>query len=182
MCYVITDGEHYINSTGGQHIVNSINQATKIITQEKANNVLKSLPKILNKYEWEIKTIEDVVKPKEIDYDFMDKISEIESFAKDLNERKIYLQAKLQRVEMEIVDIEHAMEFYTLNAAQGYKIYKMYHDTKVERREVKDELQKIEYILTSNMQNALNNRISKSIIEVDNKQYTPRVLKELFSA
>lgn len=188
MCYVITDGSYYINSTGGIHLVNHLYNATKM-KKEKANNVLHAIPKILRKYDWKIEYAEvmngeaqDVAKPKQIDYSILDKVIEIESFAKDLQERNLYLKARLQEIELEIVDIEHAAEFYTLNASQGYKIYKMLHESRVERREVKNEMEKIKYIMNSSMNSALYNKISKSVEGVNTKQYTPRVLKELFGA
>jgi hypothetical protein len=188
MCYVITDGKYFINSSGGQHVVNSLNQATKM-KREKAENVLKCLPKILKKYEWSIEygevergEIITIPQPKEINYDILNKVLEIETFAKDLKERNQYLKARLSHVELEIVDIEHAAEFYVLNASQGYKIYKMLHEAKIERRNIKNEMEKIKYILSSSMNSALYNKVSKTIIGVDNKQYSPRVLKELFGA
>lgn len=187
MCYVITDGEHYINSQGGQHMVNNINQATKL-KLDKANCVLKAIPKTLKKYNWKIeyanvenKKIQSVVEPKEIEYDLIDKVIEIESFAKDLQARNLYLQSKLSLVELEIVDIEHAAEFYNLNASQGYKIYKMLHDRQKVRREIKNEMEQIKYILNGSMRSALTNNISKSINGLDTRQYTPRVLNELFN-
>lgn len=187
MCYIITDGQYYINSSGGHHVVNNMNQATKM-KREKAVNVLKCLPKILRKYSWEVRyanleygEIIGIPEVKEIDYSIYDKVVEIENFAKDIKLRYLYLKSKLHEVELEIVDIEHAAEFYNLNASQGYKIYKMLHDSRNERRKIKDEMLKIEYIMDGTMKTALNNKMSQSILGLDNRQYTPRVLKELFN-
>jgi len=187
MCYIITDGERYINSTGGQHVVSNLNQATKF-KMDKANNVLQCIPKILKKYNWKIeyasvenKIIVSIPQVKEIGYNLLDKVNDLETFVKDIQERNLYLQAKLHTVELEIVDIEHAAEFYNLNAAQGYKLYKILHDRQNSRREIKDEMEKIQYILNGTMKGALNNNISKSINGLNNRQYTPRVLKELFN-
>ena len=187
MCYVITDGKNYINSNGGQHVVSNINQATKF-KMDKANNLIKCLPKILLKYNWKIeyanvenKEIQTIIKPKEITYSIVDKVNEIESFVKDIQERQLYLQSKLHITELEIVDIEHAAEFYTLNAAQGYKLYKMLHDRQNIRRDIKNEMEQIKYILNGSMRSALMNNISNSVNGLDTRQYTPRVLKELFN-
>jgi hypothetical protein len=188
MCYIITDGEHYINTTGGYNIVNYINQATQF-KKDKANNVKDHMPKKFKIYNWKIEyaqvkndTIQQVVEPKEINYSIPEKIGEIEQFAKDMHERQLYLQSKLHNVELEIVDIEHAAEFYNLNASQGYKIYKMLHDRQNERREIKNEMTQIDLIFKhGSMMSALNNNISHTISGLDNRQYTPRVLKELFN-
>jgi hypothetical protein len=56
------------------------------------------------------------------------------------------------------------------------------HESRIERRKVKDEMEKIRYILEETMNGALANRMSKKIIGLDNRQYSPRVLKELFGA
>lgn len=188
MCYVITDGKNYISSDGGQHAVSNIHQATKF-KMDKANNVLKCLPKILRKYNWKIEyaTVENnkahsIVQPKEISYSIIDKVNEMEQFAKDMRERQLYLQSQLHNVELEIVDIEHAAEFYNLNAAQGYKLYKMLHDRRNSRREIKNEMEQINLIFKhGSMMSALNNNISCSLNGLETRQYTPRVLKELFN-
>lgn len=188
MKYVITDGKYFINSAGGQHVVNSLAQATKM-ERIKAENVIKTLPKLLRKYDWEVK--EDIqlidnsnkisINTSDSD-DLLDKVIMIEDLAKELKERGEFLRCRLSLIDKEISDIAHAAEFYTLNAAQGYKIYKLLHESRIERRKVKDEMEKIRYILEETMNGALANRISKKIIGLDNRQYSPRVLKELFGA
>ena len=86
----------------------------------------------------------------------------------------------IHTIELDIVDIEHAAEFYTLNASQGYKLYKMLHDTRIKRRDYKDELQKIESTLGTSIRSANMNNLEKSILGLEHRQYTPRVNKELF--
>lgn len=65
MCYVITDGKLFINPSGGQHVVNNLDQVNKM-KRDKAENVLKALPKILRKYNWEIKYAEAAFTKKEV--------------------------------------------------------------------------------------------------------------------
>lgn len=188
MCHIITDGSHYINATGGVHMVNDIKQATKFKLQ-KANNVLKySIHPAIKGYNWRIEyaqvqnnQVKAIATEKEIEYDIVEKVTEIENFVKDLQERQLYLQRLQSEIELEIVDIEHATEFYNLNAAQGYKIYKMLHDRQNRRRDVKNEMEKIKYILNGSMRSMLLGNITKSINGLDERQYTPRVLKELFN-
>jgi hypothetical protein len=176
MCYIITDGENYISTTGGIKSVHDISKATAM-QFDKANNVLKTIPKPLQKFNWIIEQVVDSIDPI---YDIDQKVNELEIFIKDLHERNKYLNFQLSTVDKEIVDIEHAAEFYSLNASQGYKLYKMLHDAKVRRREIKDEMEKIKYIMNSNMKGALYNNISGSIKGLKNRQYAPRVLQELF--
>jgi hypothetical protein len=140
----------------------------------------------MQKYEWRITEVESIrgkaiLQPKDFDYNLLDEVTKLETFAKDLKERKLYLESQLGKINMEIVDIEHAAEFYNLNAAQGYKIYKMLHNARKTRRELKNELETIQYILKSDMNKAFNSDISRHIQTLDTRQYTPRVLTELFS-
>ena len=46
----------------------------------------------------------------------------LEKVTKDLKEQRISLQSELSNVDKEISDIRHYIEFYPLNACQGYDI------------------------------------------------------------
>lgn len=102
------------------------------------------------------------------------------TFTKELEERKLYLDEQLSKIDLEIVDIEHAAEFYNLNACQGYKLYKLLHDRRVKRREIKDELQKISLILGTSIKSSNIDNLERSILGLNNRIYTPRINKELF--
>lgn len=197
MSYIICNENNYLLQTdAGFSIVNDINNATKWNDFSKANNVCKNMHanKKMKKYHLEVKCIykeeqyptqepeipTPVVRPIELDYDILDKIKEISIFTKQLEERKLYLIEQIKIVDLEIVDIEHAAEFYNLNASQGYKLYKLLHESRIRRREFKDELQKIGYILGTSMRSSEIQNLENSIAGLDNRQYTPRVLKELF--
>ena len=52
-----------------------------------------------------------------------------------------------KKVELEVEDIEHAAEFYNLDASHGYQLYKMLHDARVRRRKYKNAITRIDYIL-----------------------------------
>lgn len=86
---------------------------------------------------------------------------------------------KLSKVDREILDIRHYIEFSNLNAADGYKAYKLLQNALKRRRVYKDST-------------ALANKF-KSMIEDENykeaqnlakgykdRQYSPRELEELF--
>lgn len=72
------------------------------------------------------------------------------------------------------------MEFYNLNAAKGYKIYKMMQERLIRRRQNKNETLKINYILTGGINGLTSKNIRKHIESMENRYYQPRVLKELF--
>lgn len=83
-------------------------------------------------------------------------------------------------IEREITDIYHAMEFYNLDAAKGYKIYKMMQERLIRRRQNKDETLKIDYILSGGIKGLTSKQTRKHFETLENRQYTPRALKELF--
>jgi len=109
------------------------------------------------------------------------KIKEVEDFTKQLKTKRDQYVTKYNETNKEIIDIEHAAEFYNLNAAQGYKIYKMLHETRINRRKYKDGIIKISYILDGNFEDCSNGKIDEKISNMDERHYAPRVLKELFN-
>lgn len=88
---------------------------------------------------------------------------------------------ELKRVDSEICDIEHATEFYNLSASQGYKIYKMLHDARIRRREIKNRLHLLQWIRDKKVSGINGDNLNRKLTEIDNQQYRPRVLKELFN-
>ena len=97
-----------------------------------------------------------------------------------LVKRKKFLELKRLEIEREITDVYHAMEFYNLNAAKGYKIYKMMQERLIRRRQNKDEILKIDYILSGGISGLTSKETRKQFEALENRQYQPRVLKELF--
>ena len=192
MPYIIHDNNNYLiqNKKGQWSIANNIISATRWDEIEKANNVLnhncKQIEKLKN-FNWEVKCISQKdeatnlsSEPIELNYDILEKVKEIHAFTKELEKRKSYLNGELSKIDLEIVDVEHAAEFYNLNASQGYKLYKLLHDLRVKRREVKDELQKINLTLGTSVKSENMENLERSILGLDNRQYTPRINKELF--
>ena len=190
MPYIICNNDNYLKRDKNNHlsIVHTMSEATKWNDITKANNVCKNnIKKLVQTYGLEVKyvsqenkVINPIAKPIELGYDILDRVKEISEFTKQLEERRLYLMEMIHTVDLNIVDIEHAAEFYTLNASQGYKLYKMLHDARIKRRDYKDELQKIESTLGTSIRSANMNNLEKSILGLEHRQYTPRVNKELF--
>ena len=87
---------------------------------------------------------------------------------------------ELLEIEREITDIYHAMEFYNLDAAKGYKIYKMMQERLIKRRQNKDEALKIDYILSGGIKGLTSKQTRKNFESLKYRKYQPRALKELF--
>lgn len=184
--YVITDGTHYIGYDDKQQrniIVDEYKNAIKLrFTQINAiyNKLMEDL---LKDGEWKIissleakNNLEEAI----IDIDIDAIIDSLEMDFDLLVKKKKVLELELLAIEREITDIYHAMEFYNLDAAKGYKIYKMMQERLIRRRKNKDEAMKIEYILTGGIKGITSKQTRKRFEALESRQYRPRALKELF--
>ncbi|MCD8108171.1 MAG: hypothetical protein LUE20_09475 [Oscillospiraceae bacterium] len=90
------------------------------------------------------------------------------------------LNKQLSALDLEQCDLLHACEFYKCNVVEGYKLYKMLHDLRIRRRWVKDEMKRADTILMKNYSDVMSGEIQADFSALDNREYTPRVLKELF--
>ncbi len=191
MPYIICNNDNYLaQDTKGFSIVHSEEEAFRWKKIDKANNVCNKYcqtNKNVKKYHLKVKyvsqennVVNPIAKPIELGYDILDKVKEISVFTKEIEERRLYLIEMVHNIDLEIVDIEHAAEFYTLNASQGYKLYKMLHDARIKRRLYKDELKKIDLSLGTSIRSANMENLEKSIVGMDHRKYEPRVNKELF--
>lgn len=191
MPYIICNNDNYLaQDTKGFSIVHSEEEAFRWKKIDKANNVCNKYcqtNKNVKKYHLKVKyvsqennVVNPIAKPIELGYDILDKVKEISVFTKEIEERRLYLIEMVHNIDLEIVDIEHAAEFYTLNASQGYKLYKILHDARIKRRLYKDELKKIDLSLGTSIRSANMENLEKSIVGMDHRKYEPRVNKELF--
>lgn len=111
---------------------------------------------------------------------WLDKISDLNGLASDALHRKEELLNQLSLVDKELCDINHYIEFCNLNAAQGYKAYKMIKDRRIKRRSIKNELQVLEIILGKRISETAIDEIQRAVEGMDKRKYEPRVLNELF--
>ena len=85
-----------------------------------------------------------------------------------------------RKAELEIEDIEHAAEFYNLDASHGYQLYKLLHDARVRRRKCKNAIAWIDYILEQAPDRFIENDPSPRIAGTRSRDYAPRALPALF--
>lgn len=90
------------------------------------------------------------------------------------------LRRELSSVDLEICDIEHYIEFFALDAAKGYKAYRMLKERLKRRRHIKDEMAKVNCFLAGSSGDFSSGKIDRQIKGLDDRCYTPRVLSELF--
>lgn len=110
-------------------------------------------------------------------YEIYDKL---EVLSKEIKDRKKELNSELSRIDKEISDIRHYIEFYPLSASKGYKMAKTLKDHLIKRREIKNELDVMNRIQMMSVGQVGSGKGREIIDKTLDKHYTPRVLNELF--
>ena len=108
---------------------------------------------------------------------------EIVSYAKMLQSEYDEVKEEKSKLDLEIADVLHYIELNNFNAVQGYKLAKMLKDITERRREVKKAETQLDIILNNTISNVSKKSNKIANIEKEeycNKQYTPRVLVDLF--
>lgn len=197
--YVITDGTRWImRDRKGKYVPTSCEALADTFGNKEANSILQNnlskalkscfhLQKIdkppeLVKQITQEKVKENTETPsrsENIQY-WVDKVSDLNGLASEALHRKDSLLNQLSKVDQELSDINHYIEFCNLNAAQGYKAYKMIKDRRIIRRSIKNELDVLNIILGKKISETATDEIHKAITGMDNRKYEPRVLNELF--
>lgn len=195
MCCILVDGNVYLGMTNNNFIpVKDKDDAKKFPNEKNALSVLQScVPKILRKnYSWktlEVEEVEDVVysdskvNTKYIPVD----VNELKESIQNLSDKFSILQGNKEwlleeesNIDRQISDVLHFLEFNSFSACEGYKLCKALKELRLKRREVKNELELINIINCHTCNNIAKGNTNKAINSIENKQYTPRVLTELF--
>lgn len=189
--YVLYNQKYYLmhNSIGQWIPTPELNEAFQFNDKTKADNALANLPKQMRNLGYFVQQIDTPSKPVEIDrfdnselanYDSV--LAQIGSFC-DLHDqlvaRATWVEYKLQEVENKIQDVLHAIEFNSYNARDGYKIYKLLHDLRLERRKYKDE-QIIADVMKSGFAGSNWELVRTRVDDLKDRQYHVREMEELF--
>ena len=197
--YVITDGTRWImRDRKGKYVPTSCEALADVYSNKQANSIfqnqlskaLKScfhlqkideVPALVKQItQKEIKeNTENVLVAENIKY-WVDKVNGLNGLASEALHRKDELLSQLSKVDQELSDINHYIEFCNLNAAQGYKAYKMIKERRIIRRSIKNELNVLNIILSKKISETATDEINKCVAGMDKRTYEPRVLKELF--
>lgn len=114
--------------------------------------------------------------------DIQDKIYSAISFINDAYMEESSLQTRLKEVDKKIIDVEHYIEFSNLNAADGYKIYKIIKKLRVERREIKDKLAVIDSMKQNNICSEGLCKVFGVVNGLDERVYCPRTADNIFDS
>lgn len=198
--YVITDGTRWImRDRKGKYVPTSCEALADVFSNKQATGIfqsnlskaLKSVfrvqkidepPKLIKQISQEtVQENTEKVSTAENVQRWIDKIEGLNELATEALHRKDELVQQLSKVDQELSDVNHYIEFCNLNAAQGYKAYKMIKDRRIKRRSIKNELQVVDIILSKKICETATDEIQKAIAGMDQRTYEPRVLNELFN-
>ena len=189
--YVLYNQKYYLmqNAIGQWTPTPELNESFQFNDKIKADNALANLPKQMRNLGYFVQQIDAPSKPLEIDgfdkselVDYDSALVQIGSFC-DLHDqlvaRATWVEYKLQEVENKIQDVLHAIEFNSYNARDGYKIYKLLHDLRIERRKYKDE-QIIADVMKSGFAGSNWELTRTRVDDLKDRQYHVREMEELF--
>ena len=191
MMYVLYNQKYYLmhNAIGQWTPTPELNESFQFNDKTKAENALSNLPKQMRNLGYFVQQIDAPSKPVDFDWntnldlvDYDSALAQIGSFC-DLHDqlvaRAAWVEYKLQEVENKIQDVLHAIEFNSYNARDGYKIYKLLHDLRLERRKYKDE-QIIADVMKSGFAGS-NWKLARTRVDgLKDRQYHVREMEELF--
>ena len=191
MMYVLYNQKYYLmhNAIGQWTPTPELNESFQFNDKIKADNALSNLPKQMRNLGYFVQQIDAPSKPVDFDrntnldlVDYNSALAKIGSFC-DLHDqlvaRATWVEYKLQEVENKIQDVLHAIEFNSYNARDGYKIYKLLHDLRLERRKYKDE-QIIADVMKSGFAGSNWELARTRVDDLKDRQYHVREMEELF--
>lgn len=203
--YVITSNKNYISISGNKYRnVATMSAATMFEDESKADKSMENMPKSFKNLGYHVAKInvetetdsdgneisiiskEDVLdnlsekirKPLEVIFESMKEYSAI---TKNFAAMKEIFTIQQSEAETAIMDIEHAIELYPkLNCPKAYKLYQLLRDARMKRREAKDGLRIIQIVKEEGLAGVYSGKILNRIKGLENRMYSPRILKELF--
>lgn len=191
MMYVLYNQKYYLmhNAIGQWTPTPELNESFQFNDKTKAENALSNLPKQMRNLGYFVQQIDAPSKPVDFDrntnldlVDYDSALAQIGSFC-DLHDqlvaRAAWVEYKLQEVENKIQDVLHDIEFNSYNARDGYKIYKLLHDLRLERRKYKDE-QIIADVMKSGFAGSNWKLARTRVDDLKDRQYHVREMEELF--
>ena len=189
--YVLYNQKYYLMQNAIKQFVPTpeLNEAFQFFDKTKADNALANLPKQMRNLGYFVQQVDAPSKPVDFDQftnvdlvNYDSALAQIGSFC-DLHDqlvaRATWVEYKLQEVENKIQDVLHAIEFNSYNARDGYKIYKLLHDLRLERRKYKDE-QIIADVMKSGFVVSNWELVRTRVDDLKDRQYHVREMEELF--
>lgn len=198
MPYIITNGTYYvsIDANNKPFKTTSESSAKKFKESTKAENfIFSNLSKWDDKHSYKVEFASPVSVAKTVgsidtvyrkacpnNEDIINIVEQVSQCAERVTEQHNFYEQQLKEADAEILDILHAAEFYNLNAAQGYKLYRMLQNARKKRRTAKDGVEITTAILSQNVGQDMVNHLTERLANHVERSYRPRVFNELFGS
>ena len=207
--YIVTNGKQYIRQVKNRFEKTTKRDTALIFNSKIDANILclSCLPtalkkgfyvEVLNPKENENSTKTVETSKKEYEYVIQDeysikhnknimkwynKLLNLDNLFQEVSSRKQEVISDLSTTQEKLNDLDHYTETKKLNACDGYKIDRLKHILRVNRRALKEELELLKIILSyDKMENDINRLINGTKVFVENQRtYKPRVYIDLFS-
>ena len=190
--WLITNGAGYIQQDErGVSTVSNPELALKFSERNKAENFFANLSKSFKNIGYVVKEATDRERYTDINFDeYLDEscfdnikedVYEIQTLLRKVYRMREFAQERLSIADEALLDIEHAAEFYSLNASQGYHLYRLLHETRKERRRRKDQIAVCNIIIEGKFDGLIDGTTLRRIVGLEGREYKPRILAELFA-
>lgn len=97
-----------------------------------------------------------------------------------LEEQSVTIQEQYAQSEAKVVDYYHAIEFYDLNAADGFGLYRGLKQALRERRQLKNDMKKLAVLKKTCLDPERIEQLQKEFPVTSQCNYVPRVLTGIF--
>lgn len=189
MPWIISNGKSYVEITPQNQMITTcyIDQAHAFSNKKTAEKYCSLLPKAMKNLKYKPIFISNP-DPENTDLRlellsaefYLQHLKDFREFIQTIHSQRDVLVNDLKKAELEVQDIEHAAEFYNLDASHGYQLYKMLHDARVRRRKCINAIAWIDYILEQAPDRFIENDPSPRIVGTRSCDYAPRALPALF--
>ena len=156
MPWIISNGKSYVEIIGNNQMITTayIDRAHTFNNKKTAEKYCSLLPKAMKNLKYKVIFISNP-NPENPDLQlelltpefYLTRLKNFSDFIHTIQCQRETLVTGQRKAELEIEDIEHAAEFYNLDASHGYQLYKLLHNARVRRRKCKNAIAWIDFIL-----------------------------------
>lgn len=205
MNYVVTNDKLYIRLSSDGSPVTCSKRNAQVFEKDKADNILKNLPKVLKNFHFKVKpapqseqevlqdkTKTDNVQSEEKKYirkdsyipcdevvQWIEKSKQCSEFVEEATRRRTVLHKKLANIDRELSNCMHQIELEKWKSGcDGYKLYKQEKEILERRRKIKDELIIVNSILDNTKCSVVIRNIEKEFNRLGTRRFEVRIVED----
>ena len=205
MNYVVTNDKLYIRLSSDGSPVTCSKRNAQVFEKDKADNILKNLPKVLKNFHFKVKPVpqseqevpqnktktdnvqseenplirKDSYIPCDEVVQWIEKSRQCSEFVEDATRRRAVLHKKLANVDRELSNCMHQIELEKWKSGcDGYKLYKLEKEILEKRRQIKDELVIIQSVLDNTKCTIGIKNIEKTFNRLGTRRFEIRIIED----